>query len=261
MKSVVLCADDFGLSAEINEGILQLLECQRLSAVSCMTCLPYWNSSALTLNTLRSRAAIGLHFNLTESPRAVSLGHLMQQSLTGRLDHQWVRDELQRQLDDFENVLGCRPDFVDGHQHVQVFPGIRQVLIEVLQTRYTDQQPWVRRVAPHLTGHDALVKALVLRLMSTGFATQMRRQQLPLTQAFAGLYSLNPNADFASLLHGWINQLPDGGLIMCHPGATGKSVTGLALTRQRELAYLSGDSFLSRLQQQAVNLTATPTLY
>ncbi|WP_417581211.1 ChbG/HpnK family deacetylase [Nitrincola sp.] len=261
MKSLVLCADDFGLAADINEGILQLLEQQRLSAVSCMTCLPHWNSSASVLHAFQAKTAIGLHFNLTELPRALPLGRLMQQSLTGRLDHSWVRDELQRQLDDFENVLGCRPDFVDGHQHVQVFPGVRQVLIEVLQARYTGQQPWVRRVAPGLTGHDALFKALVLRLMSTGFATQMRRQQLPLTQAFAGLYSLNPDADFASLLHGWINQLPDGGLIMCHPGATGKSATGLALTRQRELTYLSSDSFLSRLQQQAINLTSTPALY
>lgn len=261
MKTVVLCADDFGLSAEINEGILQLLECQRLSAVSCMTCLPYWDSSATTLQTFRGRAAIGLHFNLTESSRALPLGRLMQQSLSGRLDRQWVRDELLRQLDDFETMSGCQPDFVDGHQHIHVFPGIRQVLIEVLQARYTDQLPWVRRVSPSLTGHDALLKALVLRLMSTGFVTQMCRQQLPLTQAFAGLYSLNPEADFASLIHGWVDQLPAGGLIMCHPGATGEGVSGLALSRQRELTYLSSDRFMSRLQQQAVSLTDSPALY
>jgi predicted glycoside hydrolase/deacetylase ChbG (UPF0249 family) len=261
MKSVLLCADDFGLSAGISAGILQLLEQQRLSAVSCMTCLSGWSSFASALLPFRDKVAIGLHFNLTESTRALPLGRLMQQSMTGRLDRQWVKDELQRQLDDFEAALGCMPDFVDGHQHVQVFPGVRQVLIEVLWARYADQSPWVRRVNPPLTGHDALLKALVLRLMSTGFATQMRRQQLPLTRAFAGLYSLNPEADFASLLHGWIDQLPDGGLIMCHPGATGEHTTGLALVRQRELAYLSSDSFLSRLQQQAVSLTNTPVLY
>lgn len=261
MKSVVLCADDFGLSPEVSHGILVLLEQKRLSAVSCMTCLPDWHQQASSLKPFQNQAAIGLHFNLTESNQAQPLSRLMLQSLTGRLDLQWVNEEFNTQLDDFEATFDAVPDFIDGHQHVQVFPGIRQVLMNTLISRYAPRVPWVRRVHPGFLGHDAHIKALALRLMSIGFATQMTRKKLPITQAFAGLYSLRAVADFPTLLHGWIDQLPEGGLIMCHPGTTGQKSTGLALTRQREFDYLASNIFLDRLNQQAVQLSCVPSLY
>lgn len=260
MKSLVLCADDFGLSAYINEGILQLLEQQRLSAVSCMTELPDWHASAKALLPYQQQAAIGLHFNLTESTRAVPLGKLMLQALTGRIDRDWIKAELNRQLDDFESTLGVAPDFIDGHQHVHIFSGVREVLAEVLVQRYPVQRPWVRQVNPALQGHDARFKALVLRMMGRGFSAQMQHQATPLTRSFAGLYSLDSHADFPGLLQGWIEQMPSGGLIMCHPGATAGTSDAMAQTRQRELDYLCSDQFRQWLQDQSVNLTSKPTL-
>ena len=260
MKSVVLCADDFGLSADINAGILQLLEQQRLSAVSCMTGLPDWHASARALAPYQSRAVIGLHFNLTESARAMPLGKLMLLALTGRINRNWVKTELNLQLDDFESTFGAPPDFIDGHQHVHMFAGIREVLAEVMVQRYSVHRPWVRQVNPALQGHDARFKALVLRLLGRGFLAQMQHQAIPLTQSFAGLYSLDCDADFPGLLHGWIEQLPDGGLIMCHPGATAGRADAMAQTRQNELDYLASDRFIHYLQDQSVNLTSKPSL-
>lgn len=260
MKSLVLCADDFGLSRSINEGILTLLQLQRLSAVSCMTCLPEWHASAKALLPYQQHAAIGLHFNLTESARAVSLGKLMLQALSGRIDRDWVKAEFTRQLDDFESTFGVMPDFIDGHQHVHIFAGVREVLAEVIIQRYPVQRPWVRQVNPTLQGHDARFKALVLRIMGRGFSAQLQRQAIPLTRSFSGLYSLDSHADFPVLLAGWIEQMPAGGLIMCHPGATAGTSDAMAQTRQRELDYLRSDQFTRRLQHQSVNLTSQPTL-
>lgn len=260
MKSLVLCADDFGLSVDINEGILQLLELQRLSAVSCMTCLPDWHASAKALLPYQQHAAIGLHFNLTESARAVPLGKLMLQALTGRIDRGWIKAELTRQLDDFESTFGAAPDFIDGHQHVHIFSGVREVLAEVLAQRFPVQRPWVRQVNPSLQGHDAHFKALVLRMMGRGFSIQMQHQAISLTRSFAGLYSLDSEADFPRLLQGWIERMPSGGLIMCHPGAMAGNADTMAQTRQREMHYLSSDQFMQWLQDQSVNLTSKPTL-
>lgn len=261
MKSVVLCADDFGLSPKVSKAILVLLERHCLSAVSCMTCLPDWSQQAAALKSFKGQAAIGLHFNLTESSQAQPLGRLMLHSLTGRLDLAWVRDQLNKQLDDFETCFDAVPDFIDGHQHVQVFPGIRQVLIDELRLRYVNSMPWVRRVNPAVKGHDAPIKAMVLRLMSSGFAAQMKSNNVPITRAFSGLYSLKADADFPELLHRWIDQLPPGGLIMCHPGTTDVNSTGMALTRQREFDYLASQAFMERLHQQRVQLSSMPALY
>ncbi|TVQ72136.1 MAG: ChbG/HpnK family deacetylase [Oceanospirillales bacterium] len=260
-KNIVLCADDYGLSADISAGILSLLELQRLSAVSCMTCLPDWKLKAEALQPFKNQAAIGLHFNLTESASAQPLGRIMQQSLTARINLQWVQSELNQQLDDFETQFNDVPSFIDGHQHVHVFPGIREVVMNVLLKRYPNSKIWLRRVHPSFSGHDSFTKAVALRVMSYGFASQAYKKLLPTTQAFAGLYSLTPDADFPKLLHGWMNQLPDGGLIMCHPGQTGAGSSGLALTRQREFDYLKSNLFTERLEQQRVKLSATPSFY
>ncbi len=48
-----------------------------------------------------------------------------------------VREELRAQLDAFEEVWGGPPDFIDGHQHVHVLPGVRTVVIEEMARRYT----------------------------------------------------------------------------------------------------------------------------
>lgn len=39
-KTIVLCADDFGLDPGVSEGILKLAHMGRLSAVSCMVNMP-----------------------------------------------------------------------------------------------------------------------------------------------------------------------------------------------------------------------------
>ena len=53
----------------------------------------------------------------------------------GALPRQEIRDELRRQLDAFEEAFGAPPDYVDGHQHVQVLPGIADDLIAELSAR------------------------------------------------------------------------------------------------------------------------------
>ena len=40
-----------------------------------------------------------------------------------------IAAEIARQLDAFEDALGRAPDFIDGHQHVHVLPGIRRAVL------------------------------------------------------------------------------------------------------------------------------------
>ena len=262
LKPVVLCADDFGMSPAINQGILSLCRARRLSAVSCMTDMPSWQQDAASLLELRGPVSIGLHFNLTEGSASKKLPQLMQYALTGRIDKVWVSTQLRRQLDVFEATTHSIPDFIDGHQHVHIFPGIRDVLLAELDSRYADKAPWIRQVRPDMSGHDARLKAMIIQLMGRGFAQAVDRYPgLKLSGEFAGLYSLQPDADFAALLQGWLKQLPAGGLIMCHPGeADPDQVKGMALTRHKELAFLASDAFAELLQQCQVRLSPEPRL-
>lgn len=256
MNTFILCADDYAVTPEVSEGIRQLVQQKRLSAVSCMVTSPFWETEAESLATLRDSADVGLHFNLTlgfdqDMP---SLGKLILQSISGRIDRHWVRSELHKQLDLFEKHWGTRPDFVDGHQHVHVFPGVRDTLIGELAGRYREgDRPWIRQVNPSLTGHDTFIKALVLRLLARGFSRHARKNGFQLSGDFSGLYSLSPHADYPALMAKWLRATSENNLIMCHPGLASKQdPDGISATRYREWQYLRSDAFSKLCQQNKV---------
>ena len=65
------------------------------------------------------------------------------------------------------------------------------------------------------------------------------------------------DADFAALFAGFLDQVPDGGLIMCHPGfvdAELQRLDPLTTGREREYAFFAGDSFPDLLARHGVAL-------
>ena len=64
-KAIGICADDFGLEAGVNEGILQLVAQGRLSAVSCLTQGASFRQDSAKLASMD--VDIGLHLNFTEA--------------------------------------------------------------------------------------------------------------------------------------------------------------------------------------------------
>jgi hypothetical protein len=66
--------------------------------------------------------------------------------------------------------------------------------------------------------------------------------------------------DFAVLFPGFLDRLPAGGLIMCHPGkvdAELERLGQLTYQREREYAYFAGDAFPAALASQGVTLAET----
>jgi predicted glycoside hydrolase/deacetylase ChbG (UPF0249 family) len=249
MKKIILCADDYAQSQEISLAILELVEKGILSAVSCMTQSHLWPEHAAWLKA--HNIDVGLHFNLTHDfgQGAQSLGQLIKGSLFGHLDLKKIEMTLNKQLDAFESFFGKAPDFVDGHQHVHMFPGIRHVVLNTLNQRY-DKRPYIRVASVPLFGHDAFLKALTLRSLSLGFKKQLLVQGFPFPKHFAGLYSLNPKANYTKLMKGWLKHAKDDTLIMCHPGLEGSiNEDFITLTRVNELHFLRSEAFKQALNQ------------
>ena len=61
--------------------------------------------------------------------------------------------EISAQLTRFHYLFGHRPSHVDGHQHVHVFPRIREVFCQVMRGRFT---PPVRPLTRLPIVHDSL---------------------------------------------------------------------------------------------------------
>ena len=260
-RSLTLCADDFGQSVAINRGILQLLELNRLHAVSVMSQGPAWPVGAAALNEFRQVAEIGLHLNLThrfgDDVYARPLSVWLLRTSLGGIDQRAVRDTFRRQIDLFAQHLGRLPDYLDGHQHVHAFPWIREVLVEAI-TEYwqATSSPWVR--APDRLVDDGQVplKAWVLRWATRGFTAWLKRAGLQHHAGFAGLYALKPEAKFAQLMQGWLHSLPTHTLIMVHPGERSDATDDpIRAARYLELEYLRSAEFGEQLRSAAVELT------
>lgn len=138
-KSIVICADDFGMNPGVDEAVLQLAAQGRLSATSCMSGAPRFRADAAALAA--SGLQTGLHLNFTEAlgdarGLYLPLSRLIASAYLRRLDGARLRAQIARQLDDFEDAMGRAPDFVDGHQHVHQLPQLRSALLAELERRY-----------------------------------------------------------------------------------------------------------------------------
>jgi len=247
LRTVIVCADDFGESEAKSAAILTLVRHERISAVSCMTESSLWEAYGSRLRREGVHAQIGLHFDLTSScgGPAKGLAVLMTQSLLGRVDTANVRAQLERQLGSFERVIGRPPDFIDGHEHVHAFPQIASIVRGVAAERPGMR---VRSLAVMFGRTDAPLKRLVIRTMAALGSREARGREvaLPLNTAFAGDYSMRGSADFPALFESWLDAAPSGALIMCHPSLTGSGA--------RELEYLRSAGYLEALQRSGVRL-------
>ncbi|HLN22519.1 MAG TPA: ChbG/HpnK family deacetylase [Patescibacteria group bacterium] len=256
-RRLVICADDYGISPAVSLGIRQLIEAGRLSATGAMTCMPSWVAEAPALLSLAERVDVGLHFTLTDQQplgsvpslvaggRFLPIGGLLRRSLSGQISTAEVAAEFDRQLDAFEAAFGRSPDFIDGHQHVHLLPGVRQVVLSAFGRRLDPARCWLRDCtdAPaKLLARGAAAKAGFIAALGLRLRWMARRRGIALNRGFSGFYDPARQTlaeRFTSLLRG----AGDGHLLMVHPGHVDAALTAidsLTTPRQVEWDFLGG---------------------
>jgi predicted glycoside hydrolase/deacetylase ChbG (UPF0249 family) len=275
--AVVLCADDYGLSEGVSRGILELLESSRVSATSAMTNAPAWGSSAAALRRFAGRAGVGMHLNLTAGaplgpmpalapggalPR---LRPLTMRALTGTLPTAEIEDEIARQLDAFEQAVGRRPDFVDGHQHVHALPGIRRALLRVLSSRSPAPEFWIRdpsdRIAAIVERRLAGRKATAVKALCSGFRDAARQAGFATNVGFSGFSPFDPKLPADALFDRAFRNLGPRPVVMAHPGYVDEALRALdevVATRPDELSYLASDRFAHLVRERRIRLVPRP---
>lgn len=273
----MLCADDFGLSEGVSRGILDLAHRARVSATSAMANGRCWPFLAPELRRFGNALGIGLHLNLTtgEPLSAASglapsgafapLADLVRAALTRSLPPGEVRAEIDRQLDAFEDALGRAPDFVDGHQHVHVLPGIRTALLEALAARGRAGSVWVRdpsdRVLAIARRGVSAGKALGVRTLALGFRRAVCGAGFGTNKGFSGFSPLDSTTDVARVFERSFAALGPRPVVMCHPGHIDDELRRLdpaIESRPHELAYLASDAFAELLRSRNLRLATSP---
>jgi predicted glycoside hydrolase/deacetylase ChbG (UPF0249 family) len=270
-RRIWLVADDYGMSPAVNAAIRDLAARGRLSGTSVIMPAPSLErgqaEALAALNAAAPRVAIGLHTTLTAPFRPLTpdfaptrdgafppLATLMARAFLGRLDQARIAAEIAAQFAAFAAAFGRPPNFVDGHQHVQLLPVVRDALLAAV--RAAAPRAWVRQCGS-LRSSLSDPKGLLLDGLSRRFRARADALGIRTNPAFAGTYTFDPRAQIAALFPRFLDGLPDGSVVMCHPGEVDDELRRLdPLTdlRAREYAYLAGDDFAALLRSQAVAL-------
>jgi predicted glycoside hydrolase/deacetylase ChbG (UPF0249 family) len=266
MKHIVLCADDYGQNSAISQAIVELLKTKHLSAVSCMVTDPDWATHAKELAPFKGTIDIGLHFNLTEGkllskefPDSISLKRLIIKANSRGLSKKAIVQELRAQLDRFTDTMNQLPDFIDGHQHVQQLPIVRDALFEVYEERLRAHGTYVR--CTYESGvlsnilRVAYVKQLIIQILGGGrsFKQALIEHKIPHNPSFTGIYNFENYHLHHQLFLRFLDQIDDCGLIMCHPGLMGdKEKDPITAARHYEYCYFSSKQFLDDLDTKPV---------
>lgn len=272
-RAIRLCADDYGISPGVNRAIRDLIERKRINATSVMVVGPAAGRdevAALKAATSRHSNCIrGLHLTLTAPFHPLTLHYrpldgglfpplskMLRASLSRRLEPEIIFDEVTAQIAAFAERFGRAPDYVDGHQHVQIFPQVRGAFLSAVGN--AAPAAWVRQCGRRqpLAQRLGSPKALLLDVLSAGFRRHAKRADVEFNPAFAGAYDFK-KSDFGAQMQQFLDGSPDGGLIMCHPGFVDDTLVALdPLTdqREREYAFLAGDHFADMLAANRVTL-------
>lgn len=272
LRRIRVCADDYGMAPGVDDAIGELIARRRLNATSVMVVAPsFHRGKAASLSAIAAGpgAAIGLHLTLTAPFRPLTrfwpqrdgafpgLADLLHISLLRRLDRPALAAEISAQFQAFAVAFGRPPDFVDGHQHVQLFPQVRDEVLAAMKRGAPNA--WLRQCGSarslwQLAGDR---KGLLLDWLSRAVRKRAQAHAVAVNPAFAGTYDFRADAEFAVLFPRFLQDMAADGVIMCHPGfvdAELRSLDPLTDLREQEYRYLASDDFLTALDTHGVTL-------
>ncbi len=239
MKRLIINADDFGFTRDVNEGIVHAHRQGILTATTLMATGPAFEH-AVALAREDPGLDVGVHLVLVGAEGyPATPARLAAAVALGRIRiHDQLALQVQKILD-----AGIRPTHLDTHKHTHMLP---PVLDAVAQIAHEFRIPWVRWPIPLRV--PFVRSMLQRRLIGRGCRT---------TDHFAG-YEITGRFD-ARGLAAVIRKLPQGVTeFMCHPGFCGEELraapTRLKDSRRAELDALTSAEARQALQESAVTL-------
>ena len=223
---MIVCADDYGLSDDVDRAILELCGAGRLSAVSCMVALKSCTGGDLKkLLAHQGRVDVGLHLCFADEtlPDFPAYGPYLRRSLLGRISAREIFSQVSAQYEQFLHKCGRAPDYVDGHLHAHQLPGVREGVIEFVRSLPASSRPYVRNTREPLRnlrrGRLPWFKAAFIGAFGRRMLTQLRAAGLSTNDGFAGIYDFRDWQKYPAYFPRFVACLADrNGILVVHPG-------------------------------------------
>lgn len=269
-NSLIIVADDFGISEAVSQGIIEACSQGPVTAVSVMTNLLTPRVLQNLLKQLPLHVDCGLHFNLT-SGRPVCPAHevtslvdhhgnffsarqVVTRAILGLLKKQDINREACAQFDRLK-TLGASISHMDSHHHIHVLPGICKVLALLAKKNGVC---YVRSLAHGPLGvlEGSFFRRFFLGILPGARAAFWVQRGFVTADYFRGHY-LSGGQDLHRQWRIALEKLSVGVTeIMVHPGfADEKLGDPYKCGREIEKNYLCGDPLRQLLQDKRVHLT------
>jgi len=255
LKKLVVNADDFGFTRDVNEGIVRAHRDGILTATTLMAHGAAFDDAVERASEVPD-LDIGVHLTLVGAPRyPATVSDLMLAIARRGID---IERELREQI---EKILaaGIQPRHLDAHKHTHLLPPVLKRVAE-LSREYGI--PWVRRPFDFPIGAAGVplsrrVVTKALGTFSNRFYRVLQNHGCRTTDHFAG-FRITGRYDTAELC-ALISQIPEGVTeLMTHPGLCTTelraAVTRLKQSRQTELEALIAPETRQALKAASVDL-------
>jgi predicted glycoside hydrolase/deacetylase ChbG (UPF0249 family) len=251
VRKLVVNADDFGFTRDVNRGIVDAHRNGILTAATLM-------ARGVALARENPALDIGVHLVLVGEPgypRTIS--DLIRAVALRRIS---VYEECRAQV---RAVLeaGLQPTHLDTHKHTHLLPPVLDAVARISEEFGI---PWVRRpfdIPLSFTGvpWTKIAASRAFGVVRRRFARVLARHGCRSTDHFAG-FQITGDYGAAELAR-LIRLLPEGATeFMCHPGLCTDELraagTRLKESRERELAALKSAEVRRALQDTGVDLVS-----
>lgn len=258
MKRLIINADDFGFTRDVNAGIVHAHTHGVLTSTTLMANGDAFGD-AVQLAHEHPTLDVGCHLVLVQGnsvldgkPLARTLSEVVQRLIRGRLN---AYHELHAQIQKIVSA-GIRPTHLDSHKHTHILP---QVFAAAIRLAHEFHIPFVRLPLDRTTPYAGTI----CKTFDPLYRKAARTRQVHLTDHFLG-YRLTGFLTEASLLQA-LEHLGEGTTeLMCHPGflrdELQRAPTRLKQSRAAELEALTSSRVREFMAARSIHLATFGTV-
>jgi len=248
---LVVNADDFGLSKEVNDGIIEGFDKGIITSASILANYP------LKLPE-RKKLGLGVHLNITWGNSLVDgkkfPSNMLTRATLMKTQPGFVEKEFRQQIELLQD-LGYKLDHLNTHQHIHVIPPLNNIVYK-LAREYKIK--YVRYPNEKLTKINKNIISYSIAKYHMEIARKFPNDLATSKEFFGFMDTGNPSLkNYLSYLN-----FKDTAEICCHP-SKGLSTKGSKLTssRQKELKILTNKTLKEQIKRKKIKLVRCKELW
>ena len=217
MKRLIINADDFGISKEVNEGIVKGFQEGIITSTTVMANMSEFEQ-AMKLAKKHSELSVGVHLNIIDGKALVMKDKLSQKlavkCILGLVKKRELEEELMAQVEKVSKYI--EPSHLDVHQHQGVFPNIREAVVNVAKENNIKKIRLPREESNSLNNFSQLWKKKLIDSFIPETKKLYDKNKLKYPEQFFGI--LSTGSFNVKHLESFLKRLKGNGELMVHPG-------------------------------------------